>query len=194
MRKSKLAGLICTAMLAMAATAGAAEYQTQGLDSPDRTLPVFYESLRAKMAFKLGWTDQVKNPAAWKKAGLAKAREIMLPAWQDKTAFEPKVLEEIDRGSYVARKVVFNLTAESRVMALVLVLPLDPKSTPLLIMKREAEAGDAIAPQIINAAKVFLNMISSVIYREPMARSEFIKHLACHPKNKPGKNRSTSCF
>jgi len=121
MRKSKLAGLICTAMLALAATAGAAEYQTQGLDSPDRTLPVFYEALRGKMAFSLGWTDQVKKPADWKKAGLAKAREIMLPAWKDNTAFEPKVLEEIDRGSYVARKVVFNLTAESRVQALMLV-------------------------------------------------------------------------
>lgn len=103
-----------------AGAASAAEYQTQALDAPTNTLPVFYEALRAKMPFTLGWSDQVKNPAAWKKAGLAKARELMLPE-TDKTAFEPKVIEEIDRGTYVAKKVAFNLTAESRALALVLV-------------------------------------------------------------------------
>ena len=39
----------------------------------------------------------------------------------DRVAFQPAVIDEIDRGSYVARKVAFNVTAESRVLALVLV-------------------------------------------------------------------------
>lgn len=112
--------LFTSILLASGMTASAADYQTQALDSPTNALPVFFEALRAKMTFSLGWTDKVKDPAVWKKTGLAKARELMLPA-NDKTAFEPKIIEEIDRGSYVARKVAFNLTAESRALALVLV-------------------------------------------------------------------------
>ena len=37
---------------------------------------------------------------------------------KDTTAFQPAVIDEVDRGGYVARKVVFNVTAESRVLAL----------------------------------------------------------------------------
>jgi dienelactone hydrolase len=108
------------ASLALGVTAAsAADYQTQGLTAADNALPVFYEALRAKMTFPLGWKDGA-NPATWRATGLAKARDLMLPG-DDKTAFQPAVIDEIDRGAYVARKVVFNVTAESRVLALVLV-------------------------------------------------------------------------
>jgi dienelactone hydrolase len=113
--------MLCSAVVCVSAAVSAAEYQTQGIDSPDRSLPVFYESLRQKMNFSMGWKDSVSNPAAWRMAGVAKARDLMLPPWEEKTPFEPKVLEETDRGSYVARKVIFNVTAESRVLALMLV-------------------------------------------------------------------------
>ena len=96
------------------------EYQTQAIDSPERSLPVFYEALKAKMQFSLGWNDSVKDPVAWRKTGLAKAREIMIP-YQDTTPFNPKVIDQIDRGTYLARKVVFNISAESRILALLLV-------------------------------------------------------------------------
>lgn len=96
----------------------AADYQTQGLTSAENALPVFYEALRAKMTFPLGWKGGA-DPVAWRAAALAKAQEIMLPG-EDRTPFEPVVIDEIDRGDYVARKVVFNLTAESRVLALLL--------------------------------------------------------------------------
>lgn len=95
------------------------EYQTQAIDSPDRSFPLFYEALKGKMQFSLGWKDSVKDPVAWRKEGLAKAREIMIP-YQDKTPFNPKVIDQVDRGAYTAKKVVFNISAESRVMALLL--------------------------------------------------------------------------
>lgn len=120
MRIRMLAKLITTSFFAFSMPTQAADYQTQGLNSPENSLPVFYEALRAKMTFPLGWKEGTKNPAAWKKTGLAKARELMLPG-EDKTTFAPQVIDEIDRGSYVARKVVFNVTAESRVLGLLLI-------------------------------------------------------------------------
>ena len=35
----------------------AADYQTPGLTAADNALPVFYEALRTKMNFTLGWKD-----------------------------------------------------------------------------------------------------------------------------------------
>lgn len=120
MRKARFLGLVTTGILTFSSVLCAADYQMQGLNSPENSLPVFYEALKAKMTFPLGWKDDVKDPAAWKKTGLAKARELMLPG-EDHTAFAPQIIEEIDRGSYVARKVVFNVTAESRVLGLLLI-------------------------------------------------------------------------
>ncbi len=112
--------LVVFASMFIVTAAEAPEYQTQAIDSPDRSFPLFYESLRNKMQFSLGWKDTVKDPVAWRKEGLAKAREIMIQS-QDKTAFNPKVIDQIDRGTYIAKKVVFNISAESRVLALLLV-------------------------------------------------------------------------
>ncbi|RPJ05976.1 MAG: alpha/beta fold hydrolase [Spirochaetaceae bacterium] len=108
------------AMIAAFVPLYAQDFQTKALNSPDQTLPVFFEALRAKMPFALGFTDKVTDPVAWRTAGLAKAREIMLP-WEDNTAFDMKVTDQVDRGTYTAKKVVFNLTAESRVLGLLLV-------------------------------------------------------------------------
>ena len=110
---------ILAACLTFGEPAGAADYQTQGLTGAENALPVYYEALRAKMTFAFGWKDGT-DPKAWRTAGLAKARELMLPD-NDTTAFRPAVIDEVDRGGYMARKVVFNVTAESRVLALVLV-------------------------------------------------------------------------
>ena len=118
--QSKLKVIICFLFLAVISMVFAKEYQTKGLTSADRAMPVFFEALRAKMAFSLGWKADTKDPQSWKKAGLEKARDIMIP-YQDMTKFDMKVLDQIDRGKYIAKKVVFNVTAESRVQALLLV-------------------------------------------------------------------------
>lgn len=112
--------VLFASMLITGYAAETAEYQTQAINSPDRSFPLFYEALKEKMQFSLGWNDSIKDPAAWRKAGLAKAREIMIP-YQDKTPFNPKVIDQIDRGTYTAKKIVFNISAESRVLALLLV-------------------------------------------------------------------------
>lgn len=95
-------------------------YQTQAIDSPDRSFPLFYQKLKDRMPFALGWNDQVKDPKAWRKKALAKAKEVILP-YSDNTPFNSVVIDVIDRGSYLAKKVVFNISNESRVMALLLV-------------------------------------------------------------------------
>jgi len=108
-------------------------YQTQGFDPAEPGLPVFHERLRQQLHFSLGWTAGTRDPAAWRAAGLAKARELMLPPQQDLTPFEPVVIDEIDRGSYLARRISFNLTAESRVPALLL-LPKGAGPFPAALM------------------------------------------------------------
>ncbi|HOP73836.1 MAG TPA: alpha/beta fold hydrolase [Bacillota bacterium] len=112
--------VVLTSMFLTGIASESPEYQTQAINAPDRSLPVFYEALKAKMPFSLGWNDSVKDPVAWRKAGLAKAKEIIIQ-YDDKTPFNPKVIDEIDRGTYVAKKVVFNISAESRILALLLV-------------------------------------------------------------------------
>jgi dienelactone hydrolase len=47
--------------------------------------------------------------------------------------FEPRVLSEHNRGSYVARKVAFNLTGDSRVTALML-SPKSPGPHPAVLL------------------------------------------------------------
>jgi len=120
MKTSRFSALVCALSLVCGFDAVAADYQTQALDSPTNTLPVFYEALKNKMIFENGWDDSVKNPSKWRKTGLAAAKRVMLPA-PDKTPFDVKVVDEIDRGTYVARKIALNITAESRVLALELV-------------------------------------------------------------------------
>ncbi len=109
----------CFTPLALAAADGP-EYQTQAFDSADRTFPLFYQQLKDKMPFTMSWNDKIRNPQKWRKQGIAKAREVIFP-YADNTPFNPLVIDEIDRGDYIAQKIVFNISAESRVMALKLV-------------------------------------------------------------------------
>ncbi|MCX2860919.1 dienelactone hydrolase family protein [Paucibacter sp. PLA-PC-4] len=109
-------------LLLMGTSAVQAQHQTLGLDPAEPSLPVFHDRLRRQLSFDLGWTAAAAaDPGVWRAAGLAKARELMLPPQQDPTPFAPAVIDEIDRGSYVARKIEFNVTAESRVLGLLLV-------------------------------------------------------------------------
>ncbi|MDI4634091.1 dienelactone hydrolase family protein [Pelomonas sp. V22] len=106
----------------IAAGASAEPPGSTGLVGPDGSLPAFHEQLRGELNFKLGWTDADKSrPQAWRAAGLAKARELMLLPTEDATPFEPRVLDEIDRGSYVARRIELSLSRYGRVTALMLV-------------------------------------------------------------------------
>lgn len=88
------------------------------------SLPVFYKNLIARQVYILSWLQGDKGDfSIWRREARAKVMECLLtppPA----VPFDPVIISEQDRGSYVARKVVFNITGDSRVLAFMLV----PKS------------------------------------------------------------------
>lgn len=118
MRKTLMVGVIAMSVSGIAAAAEVIDYQQAGVTKDN--LPATVAQIKSRMTYPLGWTPHVKNLNAWRKTGVAKVWEL---TWQaaDNTAFNPQVIDEVDRGTYVARKVVFNLTADSRVMGLLLV-------------------------------------------------------------------------
>lgn len=109
---------LLTAMaLSVAAAAPAQDYQHEGVRD---ALPVYQQALKKRLAFPMAWSQDVHDLPAWRAAGRARLWELTLQP-RDHSPFVPQVIAEQDRGSYVARQVVFNLTAESRVRALLLV-------------------------------------------------------------------------
>ncbi|CAN7601501.1 dienelactone hydrolase family protein [Pseudoduganella sp. LjRoot289] len=112
---------IAAITIVAAAPAAAQDYQRAGVE---HNMPVFQQALKARLSFPMAWTPQVKDLPAWRSAGRAKLWELTLQA-PDSTPYAPQLIAATDRGSYVARQVVFNLTADSRVRALMLV----PKGT-----------------------------------------------------------------
>lgn len=106
--------LIRTALIGATATlATAADYQTQGVV---KNLPVFNEVVKARVQHPLAWSaGTAVDFSAWREQARAKVFSCML-APPPAVAWEARVIAEEDRGDYVARKVVFNLTGDSRVL------------------------------------------------------------------------------
>ena len=96
-------------------------YQTVGHINK---LPVFYHNLVARQTFPLSWTHGGQGDfETWKQTARAKVMECLMtpPPY---VPFNPKVIDSVDRGTYMAYKVVFNVTGDSRVLALMTI----PKS------------------------------------------------------------------
>lgn len=98
---------------------GSKEYVTQEINAAERCLPVFYENIKSRWTFKLGYKDGV-DFKQWQKTGLEKARELIIQE-EDDTPFDMVVLESEKRDGYTAQKVVFNISQDSRVLAYLLV-------------------------------------------------------------------------
>ena len=110
--------LVATLAAGLAARGGEATFESPGVK--DR-LPVFYDKLTSRMDYPLSWLNGGQGEfAAWREKARAKVMECLLLA-PPAAPFEPKVIAEQDRGSYVARKVVLNVTGDSRVLAFLLV-------------------------------------------------------------------------
>ena len=110
--------LAATLAAVLAARGGEAAFESPGVK--DR-LPVFYGKLASRMDYPLSWLSGGQGEfAAWREKARAKVMECLLLA-PPVAPFDPKVIAEQDRGSYVARKVVFNVTGDSRVLAFLLV-------------------------------------------------------------------------
>lgn len=93
-------------------------FQTQGVQ---RSLPIFLPQLKERLTFPLSWlSGRYGDFAEWRE----KARRTVRRCWltpPPESPYEPVVIAEQDRGSYVARKVVLNITGDSRVLGLMLV-------------------------------------------------------------------------
>jgi hypothetical protein len=105
-------------------------YETPGIRDD---LPVFYKNLAERQVYQLSWLHGDRDDfSSWKAEARAKVMECLLtppPA----VPFNPVVISEQDRGSYVARKIVFNVTADSRVLAFMLI-PKSPGPHPAVLL------------------------------------------------------------
>jgi dienelactone hydrolase len=84
-------------------------------------LPVFRDELAGRLVFPMSWLSGSFNDfAAWRQAARAQVRQSWLQP-PPPTPFNPVTIAEQDRGGYSARKVVVNLTGDSKVLGLMLV-------------------------------------------------------------------------
>lgn len=90
------------------------EYQTPGVKD---NLPVFYKELAERLTFPLSWTSgNYTNFSEWKKIARSKVMESLLYSVPS-VPFDPVIIDEEDRGSYVAQKIILSITADSRILA-----------------------------------------------------------------------------
>jgi dienelactone hydrolase len=84
-------------------------------------LPSFYTVLAERLTFPLSWSSGNFNDFnTWRTTAHAKVMKCLLKPPLS-VPFHPVVVAEQDRGSYIARKIVFNLTADSRVLGYLLI-------------------------------------------------------------------------
>ena len=97
------------------------EYESPGIIS---NIPVLYENLSTRMVYPLSRLNNINVEFTnWQMQARNQVLESLLTP-PPVAPFNAKIIAEQDRGTYVARKVVFNITADSRVLAYMLV----PKS------------------------------------------------------------------
>ena len=86
-----------------------------------KNLPAFHERLAERMAFPLSWLQGGHGDFdSWRQQARTQVMQCLLPP-PAAVPFAPVVVAEQDRGSYLARKVVFHVTGDSRVLAYLLV-------------------------------------------------------------------------
>ena len=117
--KKSVFAVFALILSAGAFAAGSKEYVTQEINATSRCLPTFYENIKSRWTFKMGYKDGV-DPVQWKKDGLAKARELIIQE-EDNTPFDMVVLDSEKRDGYTAQKIVFNISQDSRVLAYLLI-------------------------------------------------------------------------
>jgi dienelactone hydrolase len=93
-------------------------YQTYGID---KNLPVFSSDATSRLNYPLSWkSNKIKDFVEWK----AKARSFVIQCLLNQppiTAFRPVTIGEQERSGYFAKKIIFNITADSRVSAYLLI-------------------------------------------------------------------------
>ncbi|MBJ7222898.1 MULTISPECIES: dienelactone hydrolase family protein [unclassified Brenneria] len=99
----------------------------------DEGLPSFYPQLKQQMTYPDSWlSGNYADFTLWKSAARQTLHRLLLTPEASKD-FAPKTLAQQDRGDYVAEKVAFNLTDESRVNGLLLT-PKTPGPHPAVVL------------------------------------------------------------
>jgi dienelactone hydrolase len=141
-------------------------YQTQGVV---QNLPVSSYATRERLLYPMSWLSaNYTDFDQWRE----KAKEVFRSTWQTLPAemsFDPVVVDEQDRGSYVARKIALNITADNRILAYMLkpkgdgpfpaVLLLHDHGATFNIGKEKVIAPWGITPERIRAAENYTGQI-----------------------------------
>jgi dienelactone hydrolase len=97
---------------------GDSSYQKPGIQD---NLPSYTPILAKNLVFPFSWSSgNFTDFRTWQSTARAKVIECFLRRPKP-VPFHPVVLAELDRGNYVACKIVFNLSADSRVLGYLLV-------------------------------------------------------------------------
>jgi hypothetical protein len=84
-------------------------------------LPPFYQHQATRLNYPLSWlSGKFENFNQWRTTARAKVKECLLQP-PPHAPFEPIVIAEEDRGTYIAREIVFNVTADSRIRGYILI-------------------------------------------------------------------------
>jgi dienelactone hydrolase len=140
-------------------------YETSGVSN---NLPVFFEKMKGRMDYKLSWFNSGETDfETWRKKAREKVMECLLtpPPF---IPYDQVVIDSEDRGTYIARKVVFNVTGYSRVLALMLV-PKSPGPHPAVLIlhdhgayfklgKEKVIRPFDVSPEIIEDAKRYTKL------------------------------------
>lgn len=90
------------------------EYQTPGVA---HNLPVFYQRMAERLTYPLSWTSGTYTDYDdWRDRARARVMQCLLAA-PPSAPFDAEILGERNMGGYVSRKVVFNVSGDSRVLA-----------------------------------------------------------------------------
>ena len=83
-------------------------------------LPVFYTKLADRLTFPMSWlSGNYHDFAEWREIARQKLKESLIYD-PPPVPFDPLVLEEEDRGNYVAKRIIINISADSRILCYVL--------------------------------------------------------------------------
>lgn len=125
------ASLVAACLFSASTMANDMTYQTSAVTEDG--LPVFYPQLKQQLTYPGSWlSGNVKDFTAWKTQARQQLRAMLLTP-DSHREFAPATVASEDRGSYLAEKVAFNITDQSRVAGLLLT-PKTPGPHPAIIL------------------------------------------------------------
>ncbi len=141
-------------------------YQTQGII---QNLPASSYAARDRLFYPMSWLSPNSGDFdQWRE----KARDVFRSTWQSLPAdmsFDPVIIAEQDRGSYIAQKIALNITADDRILTYLLKPKGDGPFPAVLLLhdhgatfnngKEKVIAPWGIAPERIRSAKTYTGQI-----------------------------------